>query len=166
MWRMCSPRTWECQKPSGLRPEGCCHSISFGSADACTANGQMSALQCVYLSWLEISSFLRRSKCVPSGSTPPRARTMSGMPWTDCRAAIGTQPRVSDESILIPRHTPPKAGPRLDLSRRMQAFAVCSAVASSIDDALMAVLWYLAARCVCICRDSRMRAWKQRKVKP
>ena len=28
MWRMCSPRTWECQKPSGLRPEGCCHSIS------------------------------------------------------------------------------------------------------------------------------------------
>ena len=28
MWRMYSPRTWECQKPSGLRPEGCCHSIS------------------------------------------------------------------------------------------------------------------------------------------
>ena len=28
MWRMCSPRTRECQKPSGLRPEGCCHSIS------------------------------------------------------------------------------------------------------------------------------------------
>ena len=31
MLSLCSPRTWEChrsQKPSGLRPEGCCHSIS------------------------------------------------------------------------------------------------------------------------------------------
>ena len=27
MWRLRSLRTWECQKPSGLRPEGCCHSI-------------------------------------------------------------------------------------------------------------------------------------------
>ena len=87
---------WECQKTSGLRPEaeGCSVtpfflSIFFGSAYACTANGQMSAL--VYLSWLEVSSFLRRSKCVPSGSTPPRARTTSGMPWTDCRADIGTR---------------------------------------------------------------------------
>ena len=32
MWRIRPPSTWECQKPSGLRPEGCCHSIwvAFG----------------------------------------------------------------------------------------------------------------------------------------
>ena len=51
-----------------------------------------------YLSLLEVSSFLRRSKCVTSGSTPPRARTTSGMPWTDCRADTGTPGAVHESS--------------------------------------------------------------------
>ena len=84
--------------------------FSFSSACACTANARMLVLW--YTSWLVVCSFLRRSKCDPSARVVPRDRTMSGMPWTDCRAAIGTDARVSDESVSFPRHTPPRAGPR------------------------------------------------------
>ena len=34
------------------------------------------------------------------------------MPWTESRSANGTRARVSDKSVAIPRHTPPRAGPR------------------------------------------------------
>lgn len=44
-----------------------------------------------------------------------RERAITGTHWMDCRAAIGTRPRVWDESVSIPRHAPPTAGPRLML---------------------------------------------------
>ena len=62
------------------------------SVCACTLNGKMLALR--YLSWPEIWCFLLRSLCVPSGLMRPRARTITGTQRTDCRAVIGTEPRV------------------------------------------------------------------------
>ena len=41
-----------------------------------------------------------RSLCVPSAVMRPRARTITGTQWTDCRSAIGTEPRVS---VVFPR---------------------------------------------------------------
>ena len=43
----------------------------------------------------------------------PRDPAMISKQRTDCRADIGTDARVWDESLLFPRHTPPRAGPRL-----------------------------------------------------
>ena len=42
-----------------------------------------------------------------------RTSYITGKQRTDCRAEIGTEARVWDESLLFPRHTPPRAGPRL-----------------------------------------------------
>ena len=36
------------------------------------------------------------------------------MSWTDCRADIGTKPRVWEIAVRIPRYTPLRAGPRRD----------------------------------------------------
>ena len=58
----------------------------------------MSALVlCVPLLAREVSSFLRRSKCVPSGDQNAAEGThhTSGMPWTDCQDDTGT--RVGSE---------------------------------------------------------------------
>ena len=40
-----------------------------------------------------------------------RARTITGTQRMDDRAAIGSEPCVSEESVSIPRHAPPRAGP-------------------------------------------------------
>ena len=41
----------------------------------------------------------------------PRDPAVISKQRTDCRADIGTEARVSDESVGFPRHTPPRAGP-------------------------------------------------------
>ena len=99
MWRMCSPRTWECQKPSGLRPEGCCHSISlFGSACACTANARMlAALVHLLACGLQLFASLQVRSLGPSGAegSHHERHAVDGLPCGNryrraCLGRIGT----------------------------------------------------------------------------
>ena len=51
---------------------------------------------------------------------PSEEPAITGIPWTDCRADIGTKPRVWEIAVRIPRpihHLGPRAGPRLQFSR-------------------------------------------------
>ena len=110
MWRICSPRTWECQKPSGLRPEGCCHSILFQLGVRLHGECQnVGALVHLLACGLQLFASLQVRSLGPSGAegSHHERHAVDGLPCGNRyrRACLG-------KSVLFPRHTPPRAGPR------------------------------------------------------
>ena len=99
--------TIEQQRPSGRRPEGLCHSISSSRAHDVSES-------CCFVPLL--SQHGTRFRPLIDGSIAPDElyRTSYNRDAADgllrCERYSA---RVSDESVLFPRHAPPRAGPRL-----------------------------------------------------
>ena len=88
MWRTWSARTWEWQKPSGLRPEGCCHSISSWLGVRLHAHAELASL--MYQNLFNARRSRARVCCVPSTAAVRRARTVCTWMAPTQTTSIGT----------------------------------------------------------------------------
>ena len=100
----------EQQQPSGRRPEGCSHSNTSSAASACTPNGKMSPLfwTCTLTTTSSAESADVVGCAIASSIQLRRAFTT----WTERRVGNPARPRVWEKSMVFPRHTPLRAGPR------------------------------------------------------